>query len=75
MLSNFACLGITGGAIKMDGRVVAFALGENLNPETMVVHVEKAYCRHRSARNQLINNEFWDSRGPRPEIRQQRAGL
>lgn len=31
-----------GGAILMDGRVEAFSIGEGLNPETTVCHVEKA---------------------------------
>ena len=57
MLSNFTSLQIVGGAIKMLGRVVAFALGEKLNPQTMVVHVEKA-TPGIDGLYQLINNEF-----------------
>ncbi|MCB2186753.1 MAG: DUF2156 domain-containing protein [Deltaproteobacteria bacterium] len=35
-------LGLTGGVILLDGRVEAFSLGEMLNPQTAVIHVEKA---------------------------------
>lgn len=57
MLMNFDALGIVGGAIRADGRIVAFSLGEALNDETLVVHVEKADSRIEGL-YQLINNEF-----------------
>ncbi len=41
-LNNFSELGFVGGAIQVDSRVEAFALGELLNPETAVIHIEKA---------------------------------
>jgi hypothetical protein len=41
-LFNFDILQIEGGAIFIDGRIQAFALGEILNSETAVVHIEKA---------------------------------
>lgn len=41
-LIRAAELGWQGGAILMDGKVEAFSLGEELNPETTVCHVEKA---------------------------------
>lgn len=41
-LKNYAALGFSGGAILMDGKVEAFALGEKLNPDTAVIHIEKA---------------------------------
>jgi hypothetical protein len=41
-LKNLNALRLQGGVILTDGRVVAFALGELLNPQTAVVHVEKA---------------------------------
>jgi hypothetical protein len=63
--------GIRGGAIEMGGSVVAFALGEALNRETLVVHVEKAdakliglyavinneFCRHEAAKFKYVNRE------------------
>lgn len=57
MLVSFGALGLRGGAIRVDGAVVAFSLGEALNPETLVVHVEKADSRL-DGLYQLINNEF-----------------
>lgn len=41
-LTNFDTLGFKGGAIVMDGAVQAFSFGEMLNPETAVIHIEKA---------------------------------
>jgi len=41
-LKNYAGLGFQGGAIFVDSKVEAFALGELLNPDTAVIHVEKA---------------------------------
>ncbi|MCE5323634.1 phosphatidylglycerol lysyltransferase domain-containing protein [bacterium] len=57
MLSNFDELGIIGGAIKIDGSIAAFSLGEALNTETMVIHVEKASSGMDGV-YQVINNEF-----------------
>ncbi|MGC9521111.1 MAG: DUF2156 domain-containing protein [Anaerolineae bacterium] len=42
VLNNFERLELDGGAILIRGRVQAFALGELLNEETAVVHIEKA---------------------------------
>lgn len=41
-LENFTALEIEGGAITIDGQIQAFALGERLNEDTAVVHIEKA---------------------------------
>jgi hypothetical protein len=41
-ISNHEHLGFVGGAILIDSKVEAFSLGEMLNPETVVIHVEKA---------------------------------
>jgi len=40
--THFETLGVTGGAILIDGKLEAFTLGEPLNPETVVIHIEKA---------------------------------
>jgi hypothetical protein len=42
VLSNFATLEMDGGAILIGGKVQAFALGELLNEQTAVIHIEKA---------------------------------
>ncbi len=41
-LTNFGALKIKGGVIKLNGEVQAFTLGELLNSQTAVVHIEKA---------------------------------
>jgi len=41
-LSHFHALSIQGGVILIENKVQAFALGELLNEETAVVHIEKA---------------------------------
>jgi len=55
-------LGFQGGAIIIDSRVEAFALGEMLNPDTAVIHVEKANPEIPgiyAAINQLFCKETW----------------
>ncbi|MDR2442962.1 MAG: phosphatidylglycerol lysyltransferase domain-containing protein [Deltaproteobacteria bacterium] len=41
LLENFRALEVQGLAIRIDGRIEAFTLGEVLNPETALIHVEK----------------------------------
>jgi len=41
-LNNMDVLGIKGGLIRLNGQVEAFSFGEKINPQTAVVHVEKA---------------------------------
>jgi hypothetical protein len=41
-LAHFQDLGLTGGAILVDGRLEAFTVGERLNAGSVVVHLEKA---------------------------------
>ena len=40
--THFEELGVKGGAILINGKVEAFTLGDPLNPETVVIHIEKA---------------------------------
>lgn len=70
-LRNFSALKIQGSLIRLDSRVESFALGELLNPQTMVVHVEKAnpdirglyavinqqFAEHNAQEVPLINRE------------------
>lgn len=76
MLSNFEALGIVGGAIRANGAIVAFSLGEALNPETLVIHIEKADSRMEGL-YQLINNEFCkaEAAGYRYVNREQDLGI
>ncbi|MEW6185592.1 MAG: phosphatidylglycerol lysyltransferase domain-containing protein [Thermodesulfobacteriota bacterium] len=40
-LTHFGLLSYKGGVIRVQGKVEAFTLGELLNPETVVIHIEK----------------------------------
>ena len=42
MLTHFQALGVRGAMIEVNGKVEAVTLGEPLNPETFVIHIEKA---------------------------------
>ncbi len=50
-------LGLVGGVLETDGRVVAFSIGGRLNPETAVIHIEIVHPGYEGL-NQLINREF-----------------
>jgi hypothetical protein len=56
-LTGFEVLGLTGGAVEVDERIVAFSLGEILTPETAVIHIEIADPEFPGLA-QLINREF-----------------
>jgi len=70
-LTNFHDLDLMGGAILIDGQVEAFSLGEALNDDTAVIHVEKAdpdirglysvinqqFCAHALAGFRYVNRE------------------
>lgn len=70
-LTHFQELEYQGGAIIVNGRVEAFALGEPLNEKTAVVHIEKAnqevsgiyaainqlFCLHAWSHMEYINRE------------------
>jgi len=57
LLSNYSSLGATGAAVRIDGRIVAFTVGEKLNGKTAVIHFEKAMPGYKGL-YQLINNLF-----------------
>jgi len=54
---NFDYLGVTGGAVYVDGRLEAFTLAERLNSDTLVIHFEKANPEIEGL-YQLINQRF-----------------
>jgi len=63
-LANYEDLGFEGGAILIDKKVEAFALGEKLNPDTAVIHVEKAnpdIPGLYAAINQQFCSEHWNN--------------
>ena len=42
LLDSFLDFNIKSGAIELDGRIIAFTFGEQLNADTAVIHIEKA---------------------------------
>ncbi len=57
VLQHLEEFGVTGGCLEIEGRVEAFTLGELLNPETLVIHLEKANAAYHGL-YQLINQQF-----------------
>ncbi|OGS20892.1 MAG: hypothetical protein A2252_00655 [Elusimicrobia bacterium RIFOXYA2_FULL_39_19] len=47
MLENVDLLGLFGAVIKIDGKVQAFGVAEQLNAETAVIHIQKANTEYR----------------------------
>jgi hypothetical protein len=56
-LTHFGPLGLSGGAIEVDGRIEAFSIGEALSPDTAVIHIEIVSPRFEGLA-QLMNREF-----------------
>lgn len=57
MLENFEYLGLQGGAVRVNGKIAAFTVGEPLTGDTFVVHVEKAFGDMNGAYT-IINQQF-----------------
>lgn len=57
MLQNFFEMQLCGGYIRANGKIVAFSIGEAVNDDTFVVHVEKAYSDVNGAYT-IINQQF-----------------
>lgn len=55
--NQFAALGLEGGLIRTEGRVIAFTMGERLNSTTYITHIEKAFSEIAGS-YQMINREF-----------------
>lgn len=56
-LDEYEQLGLKGGVLWIEDRVVAFTLGEELNKEMFVVHIEKAMADIQGA-YPMINQQF-----------------
>lgn len=59
MLENFELMELRGGAIKVNGKLVAFTIGGPLTDDTFVVHIEKAFGDINGAYT-LINQQFME---------------
>jgi len=55
--AHFEELGFEGGLLRVDGKVIAFTIGEVLNEDTYVLHFEKAFSDIQGA-YPMINREF-----------------
>ena len=42
VMQNYAALGLTGGVIRINGRIEAVSVGERLTSNMAVIHIEKA---------------------------------
>ncbi|MDR2472190.1 MAG: phosphatidylglycerol lysyltransferase domain-containing protein [Tannerella sp.] len=56
-MKHFNQLGIIGGAIRVDGKIVAFTYGSPVNNNTFAIHVEKADIAYEGVFS-LINRDF-----------------
>lgn len=57
MLEHFDYLQLKGGAVRVNGKIVAFTIGEKLTEDSFVVHVEKAFGEINGAYT-IINQQF-----------------
>ena len=57
LLDDFEFFDIKGGAIVLGGKVVAFSVGEKINSDTAVIHIEKADFDVKGA-YAVINQQF-----------------
>ncbi|MDY6988623.1 MAG: phosphatidylglycerol lysyltransferase domain-containing protein [Thermodesulfobacteriota bacterium] len=76
MFDNFSELELVGGAIRVDGTIEAYAVGEALGPATAVCHFEKAMPGFRGL-GQLVNQWFakYGLKGFEFENREQDLGI
>ena len=56
-LENFESIAFDGGVLRVDGRVIAFTVGEPINDEVYCVHIEKADTEYVGAYN-VLNQQF-----------------
>jgi hypothetical protein len=56
-LTHFETLGLSGGAIEVEGSIAAFSIGEPLNADTAVIHIEIVSPKY-DGLAQVMNREF-----------------
>ncbi|MDR1984799.1 MAG: phosphatidylglycerol lysyltransferase domain-containing protein [Prevotellaceae bacterium] len=57
-LDHFSEEALAGGLLRVAGKVVAYTVGEQINSDTFIVHIEKAFGGEYSGAYQVINREF-----------------
>ena len=63
IFTHFDDLKIKGGAILIDDKLEAFTFGEPLNPETVVIHIEKANSDYEGLYS-VVNQAFLENHWP-----------
>ena len=61
-LRLFEELNMRGGALRVNGEIVAFTVGEPVGKDTLVVHIEKAFADIQGAYT-MINQQFAEHEG------------
>ena len=56
-LNKFLELGLIGGSLWVDNKVIAYSFAEYINQEMLIIHAEKALKEYKGS-YQMINNEF-----------------
>lgn len=56
-LTNYPNLNLKGGILRTDGEIVAYTIGEPINSDTVIIHIEKAFAEVKGA-YPMINREF-----------------
>lgn len=56
-LAAFVSLGLKGAMLRVGGKVVAYTVGEKMNSDTFIVHIEKAFSDVKGA-YPMMNREF-----------------
>lgn len=57
VLNDFAALDTIGGALLVEGQVIAYTLAEYITPDMLVIHIEKALTAYKGA-YQMIQAQF-----------------
>ena len=56
-LENYSKLKISGGVLRVAGEIAAYTIGEQVNSDTAIIHIEKALTKFRGA-YPMINREY-----------------
>lgn len=56
-LNNFKSLNLRGGILRVEGKIAAYTLGEPINSDTFIIHIEKAFSQITGA-YPMINQSF-----------------
>ena len=60
VLDNFNALGVKGGGIYIDNKLIAFSIGEQITDDMALIHLEVANPLYRGAFN-IINQQFCEN--------------